>query len=151
MLPGVSALTAITLPGRLVLRALDDLHVLAETAGTLHDVEARMTRHLDALEGHAARMVELAERVTNQMDAGVDAAQRLGEQGERIIAQGERIAEQGPVLAARAAEVAREGARLAEALPTLQRAIDIVEPLQGTVERMGRIADRLPGGRPRAE
>jgi hypothetical protein len=147
----MSALAPITLPARLFVRALDDLHVLAETAATLHDVEARMTERLDILETHVARMVELAERVTAQMDAGVDAAQRLGEQGERIVEQGERIAEQGPILASRAAEVAREGARLAEALPTLQRAIEIVEPLQGTVERLGRIADRLPGGRMRGQ
>lgn len=145
----MSLLSTLTFPARLTLRALDDLHVLAETAGTLNDVEARMTRHLDALEGHAERMVELAERVTGQMETGVQTAQRLGEQGDRLIAQGERIAEQGPILASRAAEVAQEGARLAEALPTLQRAIEIVEPLQGTVERMARIADRIPGGRPR--
>src|SRR5205085_843037 len=91
----MSLISTLTLPARLTLRALDDLHVLAETAATLNDVETRMTRHLDALETHAERMVELAERVTSQMDAGVEAAQRLGEQGDWLIAQGGRIVEQG--------------------------------------------------------
>src|SRR3954471_13464963 len=71
----MSLVSTLTLPARMTLRALDDLHVLAQTAATLNDVEARMTRPLDVLEGHAERMVELAERVTGQMDAGVDAAQ----------------------------------------------------------------------------
>ena len=36
---------------------------------------------------------------------------------------------------------------LADALPALQRAVEIAEPLEGVVERVGRLADRLPGGR----
>jgi hypothetical protein len=45
-----------------------------------------------------------------------------------------------------AREVAKSGAVLAEALPTLQRGLEIAEPLEGVVERVGRIVDRLPGG-----
>ena len=74
---------------------------------------------------HGARVVALGER----MDARSDA----------ILAQGERIE-------AAAREVADRGAQLAEALPVMQRAIEMAEPLEGVVERLGRVADRLPGG-----
>ena len=30
-------------------------------------------------------------------------------------------------------------------LPTLQRAVGLAEPLEGAVERLGRVIDRLPG------
>ena len=30
-------------------------------------------------------------------------------------------------------------------LPTLQRAVAIAEPMEGTVERLGRALDRMPG------
>jgi hypothetical protein len=44
-----------------------------------------------------------------------------------------------------AGEVAQRGAQVAEALPYLERAVTMVEPLEGAVERLGRIVDRLPG------
>jgi hypothetical protein len=31
----------------------------------------------------------------------------------------------------------------------MQRAIEMAEPLEGVVERLGRVADRLPGSRAR--
>ena len=46
-----------------------------------------------------------------------------------------------------AREVAVRGAEVAAALPTLERAVAIATPLEGTVERLGRIVDRLPGSR----
>jgi hypothetical protein len=43
--------------------------------------------------------------------------------------------------------VAERGAEVAGALPVLQRAVGIAEPLEGAVERLGRMVDRFPGGR----
>ena len=52
------AMLGIELPHRLVLRALDDLHALAEAARSLPDVEARLTLKVDELETRAAEVLE---------------------------------------------------------------------------------------------
>jgi hypothetical protein len=67
----------------------------------------------------------------------------MEKRSSEILAQGERV-----VAAAR--EVADRGAELAAALPVMQRAVEMAEPLEGVVERLGRVADRLPGARTRS-
>jgi hypothetical protein len=86
------------------------------------------------------QVVELGERIDGRGRVVV-------ELGGRIAALGEDINAQGIVIADRAREVAERGAEVASALPTLQRAVGIAEPLEGAVERLGRIVDRFPGGR----
>jgi hypothetical protein len=131
----VASALDLVLPGRLLLRALDDLHELAVAARSLPGIEHRLTERVDALESRAAATLELGEAI-------LGLGRRIDERGAQVLAQGELLAE-------RAAVVAEEGGRLADAIPTLRRAIEIVDPLQGTVERLGRMMDRLPGGRPR--
>ena len=104
-------------PG-LILRALDDLHTIAQAAASLEDIERRINERLGAI-------VALGESI----DARVD----------EILATGERVEEA-------AKDVAVVGRQIADALPVLQRAITMAEPLEGAVERLGRIVDRLPGG-----
>jgi hypothetical protein len=47
----------------------------------------------------------------------------------------------------RASEVVAQAAELERAIPTAERAVDLIQPLEGAVERLGRMVDRLPGGR----
>jgi hypothetical protein len=204
------------LPPRLVLRALDDLHTLAQAAGDLAHVARvgadmvaaaeRMERRLESaadlgerieqrgaevvaaaaqiedlltlggrIEERGAELVaaaarvdelislgdriekqgralvrradkmderagELVDRLDKQALALLEQSKALYEQAAAILAQGERVEH-----AAR--EVAGRGAELVEALPLMQRALEMAEPLEGAVERLGRMVDRLPGAR----
>lgn len=42
--------------------------------------------------------------------------------------------------------IARDSGILVGYLPMLERLTDIAHPLEGTVQRLGRVVDRLPGG-----
>ena len=111
------------LPPRLVLRALDDLHVLAGAAASLPAVEQRLTERIDALEDTVADAIERAAEIN--ATAGI--------------------------VSERLADVARALPELERALGTIE-GINIsattlaqtVEPLQGAAERLGALADRLP-------
>ena len=141
------------LPPRLLLRALDDLHQIAVAA---RDIGPRLTTlqdRADSIEeqlGDAiviAREIELrgreaigmAERIDARAEAILDLADRVDERASEIMAEAK-------VIQLTAAEVAVRGAQVAEALPLLQRALELAEPLDGTVKRLGRLVDRLPDG-----
>jgi len=47
----------------------------------------------------------------------------------------------------RAGEVVAGANEMIAVLPTVKRAIEIGEPLEGAIERFARVVDRLPGGR----
>ena len=133
------------LPPRLVLRALDDLHTLARVASGLEEVEARMNERLEIV-------IELGERIADageSIDGRLDDVVALGERVDELVALGDRVdavVTTGDKLDAAAREVADSARQLAEALPILARAAQMVGPLEGAVERLGRIVDRLPGG-----
>ena len=126
----------------LILRALDDLHAIAQAAASLEDVEQRINERLGAIvalgEGvdeRLAEVLELGDRIV-ALGGRVDL---IDERAGAILATGERVEQS-------AKDVAVVGRQIADALPVLQRAITMAEPLEGAVERLGRIVDRLPGG-----
>ena len=45
----------------------------------------------------------------------------------------------------RAGEVVAQANEMVAVLPTVKRAIEIGEPLEGAIERFARVVDRLPG------
>ena len=108
---------------RLVLRALDDLHAVAEAARELSAIEARLTEQLTSAEAELRRV-----RKTADARAGA------------LLAVLERLDADLPSMA----EAVESVRSLEAATKTLAAA---VEPLQGTAERLGRISDRLIGGR----
>ena len=130
---------ALNLPGRV----LSDLSDLARVA---RDVPAR----LDAIDARA-------REVQSQLDRALELAETMDRRLAHAIEIGENVVEMGGVankhavaMTEAAREVAVRGAEVAAALPTLERAVALATPLEGTVERLGRIVDRIPGG-PRRE
>jgi hypothetical protein len=120
------------LPPLALLRALDDLHTLAQRADTAVEL-------LERLDARADEILALG--------ASIDArGQSIVELGEQLHALGEEIHSQGILIEQRASEVATRGAELVASLPTLESAVALVTPLEGAVERLGRMVDRLPGG-----
>lgn len=146
-------LDALLIPPRLVARALDDLHVIAESA------TAGLER-LEALDARAEAILELGQRIDAHAERILASGERLDARGEEILAQGAAIVELGERMETlvtdatkeavrvhtRAGEVVMTAQEMIAVLPTLERAVAIAAPLEGLVERMGRMADRLPGG-----
>jgi hypothetical protein len=136
----------IDLPHRLVLRALDDLHALAEAAKSLPDVEARLTLKVDELETRAAEVLEALAQAEATLADGIAIGERLDERAIAVLDRTDRVV-------AAAYGVTQAADHVAEVLPSLEASTaaatvlaQTAEPLQGLVERLGRIADRLPGG-----
>ena len=99
---------------------------------------------IERLDARAAQILEFG----GQIDERAAALLTLGERAEERAGE---VMEQARLVSEVAAQVAASGAEVAGALPLLQRAVELTEPLEGTVERLGRIVDRLPRGRaPRA-
>ena len=141
------------LPPRLLMRALDDLHEIAVAArdigprlGTLQDradsIEAQLGEAISIareIETRGREAIGMAERIDARAQAILDLADRVDERAAEIMSEAR-------VIQLTAAEVAVRGGQVADALPLLQRALEIAEPLESTVERLGRLVDRLPGG-----
>ena len=110
---------------RLWLRAFDDLHTLSQAAvaalDDLHTV-ADVARDLQDIEARLTERIDAAQRTLEEA-VGI---------ADRLLAFDDR-----------AAEVLETVTILNASATTLAAA---VEPLQGATERLGRIADRLPGG-----
>jgi hypothetical protein len=80
-------------------------------------------------------------------------AERLEARGEQLLLVGgelrqlgQQVDERGAEIVTRAAQVVETGADLISVLPTLERAIEMAIPLEGAIDRFGRLVDRLPGG-----
>lgn len=142
---------------RLIVRALDDLHTLAGAARGMEErlasAEATIEEAIDAaraLAGIEKRAVDLLERV-DRVDA------RFGE----ILGSLDRLGDVDRHLV----ELVRLAEEVREAVPGLRQLLNTIdqlgaatttlavaaEPLQGTAERLGRIADRIPAPRARAK
>jgi hypothetical protein len=132
-------LGTLLVPPKLILRALDDLHKIAVVA--------------ESLNGRLDRLEARAEEIQEQLGVAIDVAVAIERRGEEVIATVAKIDSrvddvivQAALISERAQLVATTGAEVAAALPLLQRAVELTEPLEGAVERLGRVVDRLPGG-----
>jgi hypothetical protein len=140
-------------PQDVVARIVSDLGAVARLA---HSAPAQLDRLLALGEeitiiGHS--VLELGQRLDQRAEAMVVIGHRLeahaaallelggsmGELGDRIDARGEEIVK-------RAGQVVETGNELVQALPTLERALQLATPLEGAIDRVGRFVDRLPGG-----
>jgi hypothetical protein len=139
------------IPPRLIIRAADDLHRMVILA-------EKSLERLEAMERRTDRMLELGERIDGRADQVLGLGERISTQteavtelGAEIEALGRRMLEQGMIIEKQAEAVAARAGELVEALPTIEMAVSMVSPLEGAVERIGRAVDRLPGGLRRPE
>jgi DNA repair exonuclease SbcCD ATPase subunit len=132
--PGV-ALPLLVDP-RTLARALEDLHAIATAARELPAVERRLTERLESAEAELRTANEHARELVGAV-ARIDDVEREVAQLVRLAGE---LRDGLPALD----EALRSIRTLEGATATLAAAAG---PLQGTAERLGRIADRLPGGR----
>jgi hypothetical protein len=128
---------------------------------------ARMARLAPA---QIDRMLELGEEMATIGRGVLEIAQRLDERAEAVLSIGQRLDERagalielggkmevlggqvdarGAEIVDRAAEVVETGSELIGVLPALEQALRMASPLEGAIDRFGRLVDRLPGGQPR--
>jgi hypothetical protein len=124
------------------------------------DLGERIDRHAEALlslgdriDARVEALMSLGERIDGRMEALMSLGDQLeGQAGEllalgrEIRAVGDRIDARGAQIVDSAAVVADTGAELVHVMPTLERAIAMTTPLEGAIDRFGRLVDRLPGG-----
>jgi chromosome segregation ATPase len=124
--------------GELDLRQMQgDLHVLAQAAERLPEVESELTRRMDEMEKTAETGVAQLERATKAAEAIVDSLPVI-EGGiaelRRATAAAEGLVAAAPEIVAGVPEIARARAaaeKLTESIPVLERAADAGEKLAG--------------------
>lgn len=168
-------MSSLLAPLRLTLRALDDLHAIALTGADLGRRLSLLEERFDRIEGELGEAIGVARQIDGRAaevlgfaDDALELGRRIDARAGALLALGERVdvragaiidlgahvealigamVEEAKLIEAAAQQVAATGAEVATALPLLHRAIEMTEPLEGAVERIGRIVDRLPGGR----
>jgi chromosome segregation ATPase len=115
----------------------EDIHVLAEAAARLPDVESELTRRMDEMEDTAEAGVAQLERATKAAEAIV-ASLPVIEGGiaelKRATVAAEALVASAPEIAAGVPEIARArkaAEKLTESIPVLERAADAGEKLAG--------------------
>ncbi len=98
-------------------------------------------------------VLEIAERLDSRAEAIMGLGERLDARAGELIAlgtamheTGEQIDERGEQIAESALRVVETGNELIAVMPTFERALDMATPLEGAIDRFGRLVDRLPGG-----
>jgi hypothetical protein len=110
------------------------------------EVAERLDRRADAVMGLGER---LDERANDLLELGAEMRElgnRIDVRGSEIVALGNRIDDRGAEIVESAQRVAATGGELISVLPALERAIQMTTPLEGAIDRFGRLVDRLPGG-----
>jgi transposase len=89
------------------------------------------------------RRAESIDRLGERLDASAAALLELGSDMRDL---GGQIDERGAEIVSQAAAVVVAAGELITVLPTLERALDLASPLEGAIDRFGRMVDRFPGG-----
>jgi methyl-accepting chemotaxis protein len=137
-------LAPIEFPARLAQRAIDGASEALETGRQLVRIASEGVTLLERLDRRAEAIIALGERLDARGAAVL-------EQIEEVDEIGREIAEQARLVQDRAQEVVDRVGEIIGVIPTMRRAVELVEPLEGTVDVLGRVADRLTGMRTRTE
>jgi len=134
----------ITAIGRSVLEIAERLD---DRAGAILDLGAQLDDRAGAildlgaqLDRRAGTIIDLGAQLEDRSSELIDLGTRMHDLGDRVDATGTEVASQ-------AGSVVETATELIAVLPTLERALQMATPLEGAIDRFGRLVDRLPGGR----
>jgi hypothetical protein len=132
---------------------LSDLAAVARLARV---APAQFDRLLELGEEMAAigrSVLEIAERLDERADAIMVLGERLDARADELVRMGTEMREVGHRIDARGGEIVDSADRVVETgnglitvLPAFERALEMATPLEGAIDRFGRLVDRLPGG-----
>jgi hypothetical protein len=134
---------------------LSELRAVDRLLRTLPDQLERGLAIGEEIAELSRRTLEIAERLDERGDKITEFGERLDlragqllEMGQDMHELGVRIDATGTAIADRAGHVVATAAELITILPTMERALDLASPLEGAIDRFGRIVDRFPGAPP---
>jgi hypothetical protein len=143
-------------PQAVVNRILSELAAVSRAARMAPAQINRMLELGEEIATTGRAVLEIAERLDRRAEAVLSIGQRLDERAAALLELGTKIEVLGGQVNSRGAEivdsatqVAATGSELIAVLPTLERALQMASPLEGAIDRFGRLVDRLPGGAPR--
>jgi hypothetical protein len=102
------------------------------------DIGRRVLVIAERLDRRAVTINELGERLDERAAELLGVGAEMRELGGRIDLRGAEIVE-------RASLVVESAGELIGMLPTLERALELATPLEGAIDRFGRLVDRFPG------
>jgi hypothetical protein len=126
-------------PQEVASRIVSDLGAVARSARSVPAQLDRLVALGEEIAAIGRGLLELGERLDARAAELLELGGRMGELGDRIDVRGAEMAE-------RAGQVVQTGNDIVQALPTLERALELATPLEGAIARAGRFVDRLPGG-----
>jgi hypothetical protein len=140
-------------PQAIVNRALSDISTLDSL---LRSVPAQVERGLSLGQelvaiGH--RVLEIVERLDERAEAINELGERLDQRAAELLELGREMRELGGRIDTTGGEIVEQAGRVVTTandvvtmLPTLERALELASPLEGAIDRFGRMVDRFPGG-----
>jgi hypothetical protein len=126
-------------------RVQDQLDQMLEAAQSLNELGSRVLTLVERLDQRAEAVLALGGQIDERGKAMVALATELDARAAALLGLGEQIDDRGASIVAHADLVASRAAEVVAVLPTLEKAVAIATPLEGAVERLGRMVDRLPG------
>lgn len=102
-----------------------------------------------SLDAKAEKILDTAASLDAKATLVLDLGDRLQDTGTSFLDLGEQIQQEANLVHTRAEEVNTTAMQVVEVLPTMKQAVEMVQPLEGAVDRLGGMVDRLPGGRAR--
>ncbi len=140
-------------PQTVISRALSDIAAIARLARTAPGQFDRMLAIGEDIAYTGRAVLEIAERLDRRAEAVLSLGQRLDARASELVdlggqmqKVGEQVDKTGAAIVERATLVVETGSELIGVLPALERALEMASPLEGAIDRFGRLVDRLPGG-----
>lgn len=128
-------LAPIEIPAKLAQRAIRDLEAIGDVARSV----PRAIALLESLDQKATQLIEWGERIDARGAELLEMGAEVNDVGVQILAEARLVQE-------RAGEVVDRANAMIAVIPTVERALEIGQPLEGAIDRIGRVVDRLPGG-----
>jgi hypothetical protein len=140
-------------PQVVVNRVLSDLGAITRAARSAPGQFDRMLELGQEIAMIGRSVLEVAERLDRRAEAIMLLGERIDSRATELLELGADIRELGHRIDARGAEIVDGAARVVETggelitvLPAFERALEMATPLEGAIDRFGRLVDRLPGG-----
>jgi hypothetical protein len=145
-------------PQTAVSRIVSDVGAMARAARMAPGQIDRMLELGEEIATIGRGVLEIAQRLDERAEAVLSIGQRLDERatglldlGARMEVLGEHVDARGAEIVDRATQVVETGSELIGVLPALEQALEMASPLEGAIDRFGRLVDRLPGGAARRQ
>ncbi len=134
-------------------RMLSDFAAIARLARVAPGQFDRLLELGEEMAAIGRSVLEIAERLDQRADAIMLLGERLDARAAELVLMGSDMREVGRRIDTRGAEivdsadrVVETGSELISVLPAVERALEMATPLEGAIDRFGRLVDRLPGG-----